>query len=138
MKKCLLWLLIVAAVLVVLAVILFWPTRSLPRLEGPVIAHFETQDGQQTSVTLTEEESARILEILNGKKSEFYGFGIAPMCGFSRDTSLEIGGRRYNLALDTCPQLQHPLICRFINISTEEQQVIEAILLRYGAKYPNI
>lgn len=103
-----------------------------------MIAHFELENGQQTSVTLTDEESARILEILNGKKSQFYGFGITPMCGFSRDTSLEIGGMRYALALDTCTRMQHPLLLRFIQISREEQQVIEAIVLSYGAKYPNI
>ena len=138
MKKASIVVTFVVAVLAVMAIVLFGPSRPLPQLSGPVIAHFETQDGQQTSVTLTEEESARILEMLNGQTSEFLGFGVIPSCGFSRDTALEIDGRRYNLALDTCPRLQHPLLFRFISISDDEQQIIADILLRYGAKYPNV
>ena len=138
MKKALIIVVFLTVILAIVALVLFGPSRPLPQLSGPVIAHFETQDGQQTSVTLTEEESARILEILNGQTSEFLGFGVIPSCGFSRDTALEIDGRRYNLALDTCPRLQHPLLLRFISISDDEQQVIADILLRYGAKYPNI
>lgn len=93
-------------------------------------------NGVSFSETLTEQETAAVAEILNGKSKVIY-WGSTPSCGFDEKVAIEIGGTRYALACDKCPTLK---VCgtlvTYIEISQSERDVLEAIFTSRGGKFP--
>ena len=83
---------------------------------------------------LTAEESAKVIEILDGNPYEPLS-GI-PACGFSKEVSFEINGRFYAVAMDTCNNMQDLGTLRFFDISEEGIDYIHALFEKYGGFFP--
>lgn len=86
---------------------------------------------------LTAEESARVIEILNGNTYD-PAFSGVPACGFSKEVSFEINGRIYAVAMDTCSKMQDLGTLQFFNISEEGMDYIHALFEQYGGYFPCI
>lgn len=83
---------------------------------------------------LTAEESAKVIEILDGNPYEPLS-GI-PACGFSKEVSFEIGGRFYAVAMDTCNNMQDLGTLRFFPVTEDEIDYIHALFEKYGGYFP--
>lgn len=103
----------------------------------------ETKISEDAAVTLhfydivqelTAEESAKVIEILDGNPYEPLS-GI-PACGFSKEVSFEINGRFYAVAMDTCNNMQDLGTLRFFDISEEGIDYIHALFEKYGGYFP--
>lgn len=103
----------------------------------------ETKISEDATVTLhfndivqelTAEESAKVIEILNG--NPYDPLSGVPACGFSKEVSFEIGGRFYAVAMDTCNNMQDLGTLRFFDISEEGIDYIHALFEKYGGYFP--
>ena len=85
---------------------------------------------------LTAEESAKVIEILNGNTYKDVFTSGVPACGFSKEVSFEINGRFYAVAMDTCNNMQDLGTLRFFDISEEGIDYIHALFEKYGGYFP--
>lgn len=93
-------------------------------------------NGISFSEVLTEQETAAVAQILNGKRTVSY-WGSAPSCGFDSDIAIVIGGTRYALACDKCTTLKVcGTLATYIEISQSERDVLEKIFTSRGGKFP--
>lgn len=102
---------------------------------GKVVYHY---NGVSFEEDLTPEETAAVIQILNGKPQNLYLFEGIPSCGFDRDIAIVIGGTRYALARDKCGTLQNCSNLSYITVSEAERQTLEAIFTIRGGKFPCI
>ena len=103
----------------------------------------ETKISEDATVTLhfndivqelTAEESAKVIEILNG--NPYDPLSGVPACGFSKEVSFEIGGRFYAVAMDTCNNMQDLGTLRFFPVTEDEIDYIHALFEKYGGYFP--
>ena len=103
----------------------------------------ETKISEDATVTLhfndivqelTAEESAKVIEILNG--NPYDPLSGVPACGFSKEVSFEIGGRFYAVAMDTCNNMQDLGTLRFFPVTEDEINYIHALFEKYGGYFP--
>ena len=103
----------------------------------------ETKISEDATVTLhfndivqelTAEESAKVIEILNG--NPYDPLSGVPACGFSKEVSFEIGGRFYAVAIDTCNNMQDLGTLRFFPVTEDEINYIHALFEKYGGYFP--
>lgn len=93
-------------------------------------------NGISFSEVLTEQETAAVAQILNGKRTVSY-WGSTPSCGFDSDIAIVIGGTRYALACDKCTTLKVcGTLATYIEISQSERDVLEKIFTSRGGKFP--
>lgn len=86
--------------------------------------------------SLTEEEVASVLKILNGKQQQSGDVFGEPACGFSEKISVTINGETFALAQDDCGVVKNCGNGHYITISEEERDVLEAIFTSRGGKFP--
>ena len=84
---------------------------------------------------LTEEETAAIIEILDGKVSYY---SPMPSCGFNDDIAIIIGGVKFAIGCDGCGSIQNRNNLQFIDISNEERDIIDEMFTSRGATFPCI
>lgn len=103
----------------------------------------ETKISEDATVTLhfndivqelTAEESAKVIEILNG--NPYDPLSGVPACGFSKEVSFEINGRFYAVAMDTCNNMQDLGTLRFFPVTEDEIDYIHALFEKYGGYFP--
>ena len=103
----------------------------------------ETKISEDATVTLqfndivqelTAEESAKVIEILNG--NPYDPLSGVPACGFSKEVSFEIGGRFYAVAMDTCNNMQDLGTLRFFPVTEDQINYIHALFEKYGGYFP--
>ncbi len=105
--------------------------------EGKVVYHY---DGCEVSFSeeLTGEELETVISILDGKgRISTLTYGM-PSCGFSPEIGFVIDGTTYMMARDTCETL---MICGtfdYIDVSPEEQDILEAVFTSRGGEFPCI
>ncbi len=87
---------------------------------------------QDISATLSQEESAEIAQILQGKSCHYEGYS----CGFSSDISITLDGQCFYLASDACPVMQNAANGKFIRLTEGERTRIEDIFMKYGVVFP--
>ncbi|MBQ8909941.1 MAG: hypothetical protein IJY91_02735 [Oscillospiraceae bacterium] len=83
---------------------------------------------------LTAEESAKVIEILNG--NTYDPLPGVPACGFSKEVSFEINGRFYAVAMDTCNNMQDLGSLRFFPVTEDGIDYIHALFEKYGGYFP--
>ena len=92
-------------------------------------------------VNLTPEESAKVIEILDGNPYDPLWGGV-PSCGFDGnsslkvDVSLKVGNRTYAIACDTCPSVLDVSKLRYFGISQSEMDYIHKLFESYGGRFP--
>ncbi len=105
--------------------------------DANVTLHFCCYDNNIVQ-ELTAEESAKVIEILNGNTYDNIYISGVPSCGFSKEVSFEIGGRFYAVAMDTCNNMQDCGTLRFFDISEEGMDYIHTLFEKYGGYFPCI
>lgn len=84
---------------------------------------------------LTEEETAAIIEILDGKVGYY---SPMPSCGFNDDIAITIGSVKFAIGCDGCGSVQNCNNLQFIDISNEERAIIDEMFASRGATFPCI
>ena len=86
-------------------------------------------------VNLTPEESARVIEILDGNPYDPLWGGV-PSCGFDGNISLKVGYRTFSIACDACPSVLDVSKLRYFGISQSEMDYIHKLFESYGGRFP--
>lgn len=133
------WIIVLVAVLCILLL----GIEFIPFATGGKVVYKNEYTGVSFEDELTEEELAAVKQILNGKAKNSIFEGI-PSCGSSWDIALIVNGRRYMLALDTCgtvfvgSKLIPYASFSYMDISNEEQDILEEIFTSRGGTFPCI
>ena len=93
--------------------------------------------GENISVKLTEDEAQRVIEILDGNAYDSIFDGI-PSCGFGEEVSLQIGNRKFAIAMDTCNCVQDLNSLRYFTVSQEGIDYLHLLFEKYGGYFPCI
>ena len=86
-------------------------------------------------VTLPEEEAEKVIDILNGNDYNPFSSGV-PSCGFDKNISLQVSGRTFAIACDTCNTVQDLGNLRYFNIPNEDMEYIHSLFEKYGGYFP--
>lgn len=87
------------------------------------------------SVSLADEEAAKVIAILDGKRYDSVTAGV-PSCGFDKNISLKVGNRVFAIARDTCNCIQDLGNFRYFTVSQQEIEYIHALFEKYGGYFP--
>ena len=101
-----------------------------------VTLHFQVYE-ENISVKLTEEEAQKVIEILDGNSYRSFLDGI-PSCGFCEEVSLQIGNRKFAIAMDTCNCVQDLSSLRYFTVSQEGIDYLHLLFEKYGGYFPCI
>ena len=86
-------------------------------------------------VSLTPEESAKVVDILGGNTYDPIWAGI-PSCGFDENISLKVGNRTFAIACDTCAHVQDCNNLKYFAISKSDMEYIHKLFESYGGSFP--
>lgn len=96
--------------------------------EGTEILLVSSEQGQQKSAKLSQQDAEVIRDILHG--SVLYPEQL--YCGFSDDFSLLVGERRLQVAEDGCLHIYDCQSEKYFSISEEERETILLLFEQYG------
>ena len=96
--------------------------------------HFVYGD-KEIHATLTSEEAAQVIEILDGRTYSSIWDGT-PSCGFDVNIRLTVNGHSYAIACDTCRFVQDLDNLRYFSVSQEGIDYIHALFETYGGHFP--
>lgn len=105
--------------------------------EGKVVYYYDAA-GVEFSEELTEEELETVISILDGKERKSTSVWGVPSCGFSPEIGFIIDGTTYMMARDTCETLMIYGSMDYIDVSAQEQDMLEAIFTSRGGEFPCI
>ena len=88
-------------------------------------------------VTLEDDEAEKVIDILNGNDYNPFSSGV-PSCGFDKNISLQVSGRIFAIACDTCNCIQDLGNLRYFDISKEDMEYIHSLFEKYGGYFPCI
>ena len=86
-------------------------------------------------VTLTDQEAARVIEILNGNTYDPILLGY-PACGFWEEVVLKLGNRRFSIASDGCNCIFDVSRYHYFDIPAEDMAYIHSLFEKYGGYFP--
>lgn len=99
--------------------------------EGNILLHFSYGD-LEINETLSDEDAQTVRAlVINRRESK-----KEPSCSFSDDVFLELGGVRYEVALDGSGILKNCVTGRYLKLSEKNSKVIADIFAEYGASFP--
>jgi hypothetical protein len=90
---------------------------------------------ENINVTLEDTEAEKVIDILNGNNYTPI-FSGDPSCGFNKDISLEVDGRIFAIACDTCNNIQDLSNLRYFDITQEDMEYIHSLFEKYGGYFP--
>ena len=88
-------------------------------------------------VTLEDDEAEKVIDILNGNDYNPFSSGV-PSCGFDKNISLQVSGRTFAIACDTCNCIQDLGNLRYFDIPQENMDYIHSLFKKYGGYFPCI
>ena len=88
-------------------------------------------------VTLEDDEAEKVIDILNGNDYNPISSGT-PSCGFDKSICLQVGGRVFAVACDTCNCIQDLGNLRYFDIPKEDMDYIHSLFEKYGGYFPCI
>ena len=88
-------------------------------------------------VTLEDDEAEKVIDILNGNDYNPFPSGV-PSCGFDKNISLQVSGRAFAIACDTCNCIQDLGNLRYFSIPQEDMDYIHSLFEKYGGYFPCI
>lgn len=130
------------AAVALIVIVTFCAAKSAIPPSGKVVYKYEYA-GVEFEDDLTSEEVAAVQDIVRGKARHTMLISM-PSCGWSWDIAIIINGTRYVLARDTCgtvfigSELLPIGTFFYIDISNEEQDVLEEIFTSRGGIFPAI
>lgn len=86
-------------------------------------------------VTLEDDEAEKVIDILNGNDYNPISSGV-PSCGFDKNISLQVSGRTFAIACDTCNYIQDLGNLRYFDIPQEDMDYIHSLFEKYGGYFP--
>ena len=86
-------------------------------------------------VTLEDDEAEKVIDILNGNDYNPIS-SVVPSCGFDKNISLQVSGRTFAIACDTCNTVQDLGNLRYFNIPNEDMEYIHSLFEKYGGYFP--
>ena len=89
------------------------------------------------SITLTDEEAAKVLQILDGKVYDSFLSGV-PSCGFDKSVSFQVGLQTFAVAMDTCNCIYDLTSLKYFDVTEEEITYIHELFEKYGGHFPCI
>ena len=92
-------------------------------------------EDKNITATLTDEEAAKVIEILNGNTYDPILLGY-PSCGFRKDVALKVGNRRFSIASDACNCIYDASRLHYFDIPKEDMAYIHALFEKYGGYFP--
>lgn len=124
-------------VLLILIIIFSLYACSKTRVAGnqDVTLLFIYEDKNITA-TLTDEEAAKVIEILNGKTYDPTILLGSPSCGFWEDVALKVGERTFSIASDGCSCIRDGSNRMYFDIPEEDMAYIHALFEKYGGYFP--
>ena len=126
---------ICAVVLILIATLsIFVRSETEVRRNAAVTLDFVYEE-TSIHVTLTDEEAAKVMEILNGNTYDPILLGY-PACGFRKDVALKVGNRRFSIASDACNCIYDASRFHYFDIPKEDMAYIHALFEKYGGYFP--
>ena len=124
-----------AVVLILIAILsIFVHSETEVRRNAAVTLDFVYEE-TSIHVTLTDEEAAKVMEILNGNTYDPILLGY-PACGFWKDVALKVGNRRFSIASDACNCIYDASRFHYFDIPKEDMAYIHALFKKYGGYFP--
>ena len=124
-----------AVVLILIAILsIFVRSETEVRRNAAVTLDFVYEE-TSIHVTLTDEEAAKVMEILNGNTYDPILLGY-PACGFWKDVALKVGNRRFSIAGDACNCIYDASRFHYFDIPKEDMAYIHALFEKYGGYFP--
>ena len=119
--------------LLVLALLIFCllPRTNVPDGEVTLVFIYGDQD---IRATLSPEESAQVVEFLDGRICD--PLPREPACGFSENVSLQIDGQTYAIAGDLCNFVMELDTGRYFPLPEEDAAYIRTLFTQYGGFFP--
>lgn len=125
--------------LLILVMMLFLRACSKTRVkDNTTVTLVFIYEEENINVTLTNDESAKVIDILHGNPYDptiLFGF---PSCGFHENVALQVGNRRFAIASDTCNCIQDLDNGSYFDIPKEDMAYIHSLFEKYGGYFPCI
>ncbi len=93
-------------------------------------------EDKNITATLTDEEAAKVIEILNGNTYDPLFLIGYPSCGFWNTVALKVGDRTFSIASDTCNCIRDLSNMMYFDIPEEDMAYIHALFEKYGGYFP--
>ena len=93
-------------------------------------------EDKNITATLTDEEAAKVIEILNGNTYEPTILFGSPSCGFWDTVALKVGDRTFSIASDTCNCIRDLGNLMYFDIPEEDMAYIHSLFEKYGGYFP--
>ena len=90
------------------------------------------------TATLTDEEAAKVVDIMDGKRYDPFDPLLVPACGYDPDISLQVNSRVFAIACDTCNSVQDLGNLRYFDIPEADMDYIHSLFEKYGGYFPCI
>ena len=93
-------------------------------------------EDKNITATLTDEEAAKVIEILNGNTYDPTILFGSPSCGFWDTVALKVGERTFSIASDGCNCIRDPGNLMYFDIPEEDMAYIHSLFEKYGGYFP--
>ena len=93
-------------------------------------------EDKNITATLTDEEAAKVIEILNGNTYDPTILLGSPSCGFWEDVALKVGERTFSIASDGCSCIRDGSNRMYFDIPEGDMAYIHALFEKYGGYFP--
>ena len=127
---------VLLAMCIAFALLLWSCSKTRLSSDSDVTLNFQVY-GENICVKLPEDESQKVIEILDGNSYRSFLDGI-PSCGFCEEVSLQIGNRKFAIAMDTCNCVQDLGSLRYFTVSQEGIDYLHLLFEKYGGYFPCI
>jgi hypothetical protein len=93
-------------------------------------------EDKNITATLTDEEAAKVIEILNGNTYDPTILFGSPSCGFWDTVALKVGDRTFSIASDGCNCIRDLGNLMYFDIPEEDMAYIHSLFEKYGGYFP--
>ena len=133
MKKRVLTIIVVAAI-VITAGIIWFNSTVIFHPSGTAVRICYDRENISVDLELSQEEANVVLSVLNGKRRDLDKTVTGAGCGFGREQSFIIDGSTYCLGQDDCGVIWEDGTNNYYVISQQELEQLQEIFKEYGAK----
>ena len=125
---------IVVAAIIISAGIVWFKSTVIFHPSGTAVQVCYDRENISFDLELSQEESAVVLSVLNGKRRDLDMTVTGAGCGFGREQSFIIDGSTYCLGQDDCGVIWEDGTNNYYVISQQELEQLQEIFKEYGAK----
>ena len=135
MKKRVLTIIVVAAI-VITAGIIWFNSTVIFHPSGTAVRICYDRENVSFDLELSQEEANFVVSVLNGKRRDLDMTVTGAGCGFGREQSFIIDGSTYCLAQDTCDVIWEEGTDNYYVLSTQEMNQLREIFNTQGGRLP--